>query len=474
MIAKQAFISAIIFTLSSFISPNLYAQEADSLQSNISDKKKTVMILSSSNKGLADKYIEEEVTDVIINIANELNRFDIVTASDLWDHEYERAISNADLVNDSMIVNLKELIDCEEAVVVKVVHFSQKSVPPEEDEEEEEDRNFVEKIIDGIFSSGSDYDFSNNIQTQLSIKIENIDVVSGESIHDFDVSVSYTGGDYAESRKDALKELKEATSNKVKFMYQLISEVISVEGTDLYLFLGSNVGVTKNTLFEIIQPDRKKIVYDKEVTIPGNSAGLVCVNSFSREGNQSRIIRQWRPIEPGYHAHEFSKNIFALQLFALPDYPMDYFQIGLQFHFKPLAAYDYGLNLRYNRVSDSYKEKDNGFGFGAFGAKRILTIPSLLTHAKAEFDADFIFKRDEDGNIASTPLLSFTLAIDASLMLTSKSDFELNIGYRFSTKSSSWTYSEEDESYDAIWDDSSPEVDLSGFYFTIGYKFIFL
>ena len=150
------------------------------------------------------------------------------------------------------------------------------------------------------------------------------------------------------------------------------------------------------------------------------------------------------------------------------------FKIGLQFHFKPLAAYDYGLNLRYIRATDSYKEKDNGFGFGAFGTKRMLTIPSLLTHAKAEFDADFIFKKDENGYIASTPVLSFTLAIDASLMLTRKSDFELNIGYRFSTKSSSWSYSEDEETFDAIWYDAPPEIDLSGFFFTIGYKFIFL
>ena len=60
----------------------------------------------------------------------------------------------------------------------------------------------------------------------------------------------------------------------------------------------------------------------------------------------------------------------------------------------------------------------------------------------------------------------------ASFMLSRKTDVEINFGYRLSVNASSWTYTEGEESLDAFWYDGPPIVNLSGFYFTCGYKFL--
>jgi hypothetical protein len=441
-------------------------------KSDISDDRKRIMIMSYINRELTDDAIEDEVTDVVIDIAFELDRFEIFTQYDVWNLRGEEKIRSK-LVDDSTIIDLKELLNCQEAIIVKILHFSQIGVPPEENQNEEEERNFIERMIDGIFSGNSD-DYSDNIQTRLSVRIENMDIESGESLQEFDISVSHTGGTYAESREKTIRKFRKVSINKIKRLYQLNSEVIAVEGTKIDLYLGSNIGITDKTLFEILQPDSEKSVSGAQVTIPGKSAGLVCVKSLGNDRNRSQIIRQWLPIGPGYHAVEYAKYIYAVQVFFQPRFPEDHLSVGIQYHFKPLDSFDYGLNLRYNQITDSYDEIDHGFGLGAFSGKRILTMPSMLMHAKVGLEVDFPFKTDDEGHRVAAPVFSGTLGFNASLMLTQRTDFELNIGYRFSIRSSNWTYSEDEESYDAIWYDTAPVVDLNGFFFTLGYKFIFL
>ena len=50
-------------------------------------------------------------------------------------------------------------------------------------------------------------------------------------------------------------------------------------------------------------------------------------------------------------------------------------------------------------------------------------------------------------------------------------NFVFNIGYRFSTKSDNWEYSEDEENYKAYWDESAPEVENSGLMLSIGFKY---
>ena len=101
-----------------------------------------------------------------------------------------------------------------------------------------------------------------------------------------------------------------------------------------------------------------------------------------------------------------------------------------------------------------------------------MTVTALTVHAKMGFDLDLPFKKDDDGKTVTTAVFSGTLGISCSFMLLKKSDIEISLVYRLSTKSSNWTYSDDTGDYDAFWYDAPPVVDLSGFIFTIGYKFI--
>jgi hypothetical protein len=93
-------------------------------------------------------------------------------------------------------------------------------------------------------------------------------------------------------------------------------------------------------------------------------------------------------------------------------------------------------------------------------------------HAKLGVNLDIPFKEDDDGQTVTTAVLSGSLGISCSLLLTKKSDIEINLGYRLSTKPSNWTYNVDEAEYYAFWSDEPPVVDLTGFYFIVGYKFI--
>ena len=98
---------------------------------------------------------------------------------------------------DSVVLVLGDSTECDEALIVDLLQFLQIGVPPEEDEK---DRNFFESIIDGLFSSNSD-DYSDNIQTKLSVQFRNIDLTTGIEIDRISVTVLHTGGTKPESKK---------------------------------------------------------------------------------------------------------------------------------------------------------------------------------------------------------------------------------------------------------------------------------
>jgi hypothetical protein len=60
-----------------------------------------------------------------------------------------------------------------------------------------------------------------------------------------------------------------------------------------------------------------------------------------------------------------------------------------------------------------------------------------------------------------------------SLYTYSTSDIEINCGYRFGGHTS-WQYSAEEKTYDAVWNQAEPEIDNRGIYISLGYKMILL
>jgi hypothetical protein len=458
-------IAAILFFIMMIVS------SGNSQNSDFSTEPLWMLILPGTISEYDDQTRENEITDTVAEIAWQSGRFEVFDRYDVRDLLTKYYPVTYATIQDSIIMKIGEDTECDEALIVDLLNFSQIGIPPNIEEEKVE-RNFVESIFDGLFGDDSE-DYSDNIHTRLTVQFRNINLISGEEIDRFNVQISHTGGTKSESEESALEDFHRAVLNEMQMIYQLVTEVIAVDGLVLDLKIGSNLGLSGNTIFEIVGPNRIKIEDGEKVTSPGKPAGLACVQEVGDSTNRSHIIRQWDIIEPGYFANEVYKSMHGLQLFFLPEFPGEYIYIGAQFHYSPLAAWDFGGGLHYTNVTDSYKERNNGFGFGAFGSGRFISLTALMIHAKAGINFDIAFKKDDTDNTVTTGILSFTLGLSTSLMLTKKSDIELNVGYRLSTKSSDWSYEEDEEQFDAFWENEPPVVDLSGLYLTIGYKIIF-
>jgi len=447
-----------------------FAQQNEPTESEISSQPLWILILPGTISESADQELENEITDIVTDIAWESGRFEVFDRFDTRDMLMEYQPYKFGYLPDSVVFALGDYTECDEALLVDVVRFSQIGVPPEDDKEEE-DRNFLESIIDALFSGDSD-DYANNIHTRLTVQFRNLDLVNRNEIDRFSIKVSYTGGTKPESEEKALDNFRDVLIHEVRMIYQLISEVIAVDGKNLDLRLGSNLGITDNTLFEIIEPEQITIVGDDEIRTPGQSSGLVCVQNVSDTINHSLIIRQWGAIKPGDYAYEFNERIQGIQVYFLPKFPGDYMYIGGAYNYSPLGVWDFGGGIHYLAVTDSYQENDHGFGFGIYGARKLFMVTTLTVYARMGINLDIPFKKDENDKTVTTGLFSGSLGLNFNLMFTKKSDIEINLGYRLSNKSSEWTYNEQDAEYDAAWSEAPPVVDMSGFYFNLGYKFL--
>ncbi len=467
MIIKKTSLFPILYLLLFILFSQAIAQSEDSMNVEILSQPLWILILPGTISDIKEHFIENGVSDIVVDIAWQLGRFEVFDRYDVWDLIKNYQLEKPGNLPDSAVFAIGDTIECDEALIIDVLNFSQVGVPSDDDED---DRNFFESIIDGLFSSDSE-DYSDNIQTDLSVQFRNIDLTTGNEIDRTSVSVSHTGGTQTESKEEVLENFSDVVLNEMRMIYQLVSEVTRIDGVDLDLYIGSNLGISNNTLFEIIEPEMIEKTGDEDLIYPGESVGLACVQSVRDTLNRSLVIRQWSSIEPGFYAYEFTKNIHGIQFYYIPGFPGDYMSIGGQYHHNPLGDWDVGGGICYINVTDSYNETNHGLGFGVFGSRRLWTTTSLTIRANIDLNLNIPFKEDDDNQTVSTGVFSGSLGISASFMLTKISDIEVNLAYRVSTHSSTWTYSKKEE-YDAFWYDEPPVVDISGFYMSLGYKLI--
>jgi hypothetical protein len=285
MLLKNSSIISTICLLSILLLTKSFAQKTD-----ISAEPLWMLILPGKISDSADQTLENKITDIVTDIAWESGRFEVFDRFDVRDLILRYHPDQFGYLPDSVVLAIGESIECDEALIVDILIFSQIGVPPVEDGEEEENHNVLEAIFDGLFSSDSE-DYSDNIQTHLTVQFRNFDLIAGEEIDRYSISVSHTGGTKIESEEEALENFREVVFNEVRMIYQLVSEVLAVDGIDLDLRLGANIGITGNTLFEIIEPDRVDMSGDEELIYPGESAGLACVQSVSDTVNRALIMR---------------------------------------------------------------------------------------------------------------------------------------------------------------------------------------
>ena len=479
----KSFTRFILFSVSIiiFISnlSDISAQETTNIKNMVTSEKKRLLILHTKYDDQDPYSIDKEVASTIANIATKLGRFEVIDRSNLKSILDEQTLHLTGIINDSMIVSIGNIAAAKEALLITVHNFSQKGVPKED--KEDEDRSFLEQvtisIIKGIFKKEKEDDpYANNIQTQLSVQVRYIEIETGKSLSSFEIDVGYTGGTRGKSRAVVMKMLKRQTIKELKTLYCLTSEVISVDNREVLLLLGEDIGVRNGTIFEIVEPDYVKTFGSRDVTLPGRRVGFVSVKDVSFEANRSVILRQWLPIKNGYKALEHTKTTQGLQVNLLTS-PDRYYSLGIQAHVNPFHQRDWGFELRFIQIIDSFNDKDNGFGIGLFATQQFLNASKLTLRARLGLDFDVPFRKDDKNHTVNAAVLSSSVGISGEILLTENYDIIINAGYKSWGKSSKWTYSrgegEDQETYPAVWNNDSPEVNISGFFLTIGFRIIF-
>ncbi|MCH8069868.1 MAG: hypothetical protein IID16_11465 [Candidatus Marinimicrobia bacterium] len=461
-------------------------------KTEITDEQYRLLILPA-NMEEDESSVSKEVVSIVSDVCTNLPRFEVIDRNDLEAILGEQALQLSGIINDSLVVEIGNIASAKEALVVKILNFYQQGVPPkdEDEDEDDEDKNIglLGKIILKIVEEGAKSAFRSkedksdeyyyNIQTTLSVQVKKIDIETGKSSGSFTVITGHTGGNKGRSRAVTMLNFQRQTLTKIKQFYTLTSEVISVRGKEVLLFLGSNLGVEKGTMFEIIKPDRLKIIRGKKIVIPGKRIGIVDVMDASKDANRSIILRNWRPIKEGYRALEYRKIPTAFELKYIHNSETTYSGLSLGFLFRPIKPGFGSAILRLASTTDSFNNNDFTLGFGGTGGWRFLRTPLLSFSGLINIDLDIAFRDDDDNHNVTAFILSAAPHIEMEILMSETKDLVFGAGYRFGGISNHWTYTVNPEGDDgnsitknAVWIGSSPEIDISGLFFTMGIKFI--
>ncbi len=490
--------AALSLALFCSMGPRVHAQEID----GVTLEKKRLLILPARGDAYDPFGINRETTSTIASLAVRLGRFTIMDRNTLESIILEQDLVLLGLVDDAHAVEMGKIASAREALLVTVLNFSQKAVPPEdedaEDEDDEDDDGHVDvrpvvRFLVWMFRRSSDkplfpdkqkledpeVKYAHNIQTQLTVEVRSLDVETGESLYSFVVQADHTGGAKGKSRAAAVTQFRQRARLELRALYLLSTQVISADGNEVVLLLGSSIGVRPGMLFTIREPGREQVLGERNITIPGREVAYARVSEVSDDANRSVFLRRWRPVEPGFQAVEHLGlfGVTQLEFISGPGFlPMS---IGFRVLAGGLGNVDFGGGVRYVRARDSYDRIDNGLNIGALVGLRVKLAPRFSLVSRITFDLDVAFRTDDAGHSVNTILLSTSPALYTEFLLTRSVDVVLGAGYRLGGRSAEWTYSEDDPdsdesvSFDAVWDGAPPELDISGPFLTVGFRFVF-
>ncbi len=454
---KQILLISAFFIFTSFAT-NTFTQEFDSTftinQMRLPEK-------PGENAKNLYSSIEDEIANILLDEVRNLRLYDVIVGIEID--------SDESFMTGQNIIDFRQISRFVEAIVISEVDFSQHGVPPVP----EDDYFQIDGSVKDLFDQNGDEKYSNNVHTELHLNAWIVDIKTQQVVAPFTIDVFYTGGSRQKSRAKAMSQLKEKTIYQLKWFYWLATEITKSQDNIRELPIGTDMMIRKNELFEIIEPDRTIETADGELIILGGPVAIAAIADTAKNHSQLKIIRQWRDDYPGSWAVEHPRQFYALQFSYVPPVTDTYSQFAIQFNARPLRSLDWGFGAQFIKVVDSFDDNDYGFGFGGFGMYRFLNLARLDLGAKIGCDLDIPFRNDDDDQTVSAGLLSTHIGVVAEFLISAKVDLVLMAGYRFGLKSKEWSHSEDEESYDAYWENEAPEVDNTGFTISVGTIFLF-
>ncbi|MEC7746125.1 MAG: hypothetical protein VYB68_00465, partial [Candidatus Neomarinimicrobiota bacterium] len=251
---------------------------AQELDDDLTLNKKPIIILparDADNPG----SISNKLTAIVAQKATEMGRFEVIDRRLVDAILEEQKLQVSGMISESQIVKIGELAAAEEAFMVNMIEFGQKGVPkiikPQQREKDEKEQNqdetlstWVVKTMVGatakaiVESAKSDaarrVELENNIHTVINAEVRMLNVATGVSTNSFRINAQFTGGNRDASLNMALTNITWQISRKLRGFYALTSEVMQVDGYELTMLTGDDLGIKQGSLFEIASIDREK------------------------------------------------------------------------------------------------------------------------------------------------------------------------------------------------------------------------
>ena len=451
----------------------------------LTETKEKLLILPSDNK---IETIESTLTDLVSSEATNLNRFEIIDRNILQKILTEQKLQMSGIILEDQIVNYGQIASADEALIISILSFGQKGVPPKEknsnDKKEKKywDRVGVEitlGIVRTIFSNktNSNEKYPYNIQTSLQAEIRKIDVETGQSIHSFRVHGEHTGGTKAASLNKVLNQIRGQISTKLRKMFLLKSEILDREGSNLTMLLGTDIGIKKGSIFEIMKSDVLKNIDGREFILPGKSVGLVRITNIGSNVSEGKIIRQFREIKKGFSLVEKPQHFGGLIFKGVYNKSIDEKRLDVGYEFFPFSRFSFTIGGAAGVLTDSRKDVD-------FKTSLIGEINLRLIHTRffsfgtsLNIPLSLIFRKDDQPQNVHKFQFNPTVGFNTEFLISKTTDVIFGFHYLLLEKSDLWVYTEGNGN-DSInlhgeWNDGiAPEINPKGIYFSLGIRFI--
>ena len=457
---------------------------AEQISPEITSQRKKLIILSSE---IDDSNISKKITQIASSSATQLNRYNVLDRSFLDKVLAEQKMQHSGLIDQSQAIEIGKIAAANEALFIQINNFGQKGKPTKEeldqDEEKEPETGLFGWAIKSVVKAGIDKSlenverYPNNIETIINGQVSVLDIETGESISSFTISAEYEGGTQNKSLNETLKLIRSQIDNNLKRLYKLSTEVLDVDGVEVMLLLGENMGVRQGTMFEILTLDQRKSIRGRDITISGKRVGIVEVESVGVDASNGRILRKWESINPGYQARELNNGVASWGASVNMQYPKN-MRLRLSGNYNGYHRFGGALFGDIGYVQDSRDDLDLHFGVGLDFNYRLILSPVFTLGLLISFPIDLISRLDDDNHYVVSPAFSPRIGAQSEIMINSKFDLVIRTEYVLSTFQNKWTYSEKhsdsDESttYNAIWTGNDPKIDYSGFLITLGVRSI--
>lgn len=309
------------------------------------------------------------------------------------------------------------------------------------------------------------------IRTEISLRIEYFDGQTGTGLGFASVRGFGLSGSPHKSKIKALHTLYEQLMLELERIYGTAADLALNADNKLTVALGKNDWVEPNDLLLLIAPEQLAHYAKSEAWQPAGPAGLARVTGAGDSLALIKIIRQWRPLPTGSFALPYSKPLFSLSLQAQPPLFTPFAQYGLYLHGSALADLDFNVGAHLIRTKDSDDHQDWGVGFSLSGRGRLGESRRMDTGLQIGIGLNLPMRKDDQGATVSTMLLSAQTLLTTEIVLSYRMNLIIGAGYHWSTRSTHWSYSTDEESYAAYWNREAPEAGRKGFIVTVGYRY---